>query len=88
MPATVQRTTLAIASLALLGLAGLPAAAANKADQYAALTAALIKSYDADKDGMLDLAEIKQAAEAYFDHLEKDKDGTLDRKEIKGLGIA
>jgi len=50
--------------------------------------AAFIKTQDPDNDGTLDLAEVKKAAEAKFDKLEKDKDGTLDMKEVKGLGIS
>jgi Ca2+-binding EF-hand superfamily protein len=41
-----------------------------------ALTAA-----DTDKDGTLDLAEVKVAAGAAFDGLDQDKDSTLDLKE-------
>jgi Ca2+-binding EF-hand superfamily protein len=40
-----------------------------------------ISALDKDKDGTLDLAEVKDAASALFDKLEKDKDGTLDAKE-------
>ncbi|MBQ0958921.1 hypothetical protein KAK06_08110 [Ideonella sp. 4Y11] len=50
--------------------------------------AAWLKAQDPDNDGTLDMAEIKKAAEAKFDRLEKDKDGTLDRKEVHGLGIS
>ena len=41
-----------------------------------------LSAYDTDKDGTLDLNEIKAAAGAAFDRLDKDKDGTLDRKEV------
>lgn len=50
--------------------------------------AAWHKAHDPDADGTLDLAEVKAAAEAKFDRLEKDKDGTLDRKEVRGLGLS
>lgn len=75
-----------VCSLAAIGLLGTipPTLAANRTDG----TVALFKAYDADHDGSLDLAEVKKAAEAKFDRLEKDKDGTLDRKEIAGLGIS
>jgi hypothetical protein len=33
----------------------------------------------------LDLAEVKTAAAAHFDKLEKDSDGTLDANEVKGV---
>jgi Ca2+-binding EF-hand superfamily protein len=39
---------------------------------------------DPDKDGTLDLNEVKAAAGALFDRLDKDKDGTLTIKELQG----
>lgn len=45
----------------------------------------LIKEYDKDNDGTLDLDEVKAAASAEFDTLNKDPDDTLDRRETKGL---
>lgn len=65
-------------------LAGFPALTQAKATDLAAW----LKAQDPDNDGTLDMAEIKKAAEAKFDRLEKDKDGTLDRKEVHGLGIS
>jgi Ca2+-binding EF-hand superfamily protein len=41
-----------------------------------------LSAYDTDKDGTLDINEIKAAAAAAFDRLDKDKDGTLSRKEV------
>jgi hypothetical protein len=46
-------------------------------------TAASPLQYDTDKDGTLDLAEVKAAASTAFDRLDKDSDGTLDRKELR-----
>jgi Ca2+-binding EF-hand superfamily protein len=50
--------------------------ALSQASAATALTAA-----DTDKDGTLDLDEVKAAAAVEFDKLDKDKDGTLDLKE-------
>jgi Ca2+-binding EF-hand superfamily protein len=72
------RSRLGIAVLALVGLAlaGAPALAAG-------VTAdAFIRQWDADHDGMLSLDEVKKAAEARFDALDRKHDGTLDRKEL------
>ncbi len=41
-----------------------------------------IKALDKDRDGTLDLAEVKDAGAAVFDRLDKDHDGTLDKKEL------
>jgi Ca2+-binding EF-hand superfamily protein len=41
-----------------------------------------IATYDTDKDGTLDIAEVKKAAGATFDKLDKDNDATVDRKEV------
>lgn len=38
-------------------------------------------AYDIDKDGTLDLAEVKSAAAAHFDELNPDNDDSLDAKE-------
>jgi hypothetical protein len=48
----------------------------------AAKPASPVKTYDTDNDKTLDIAEVKAAAGAAFDKLEKDNDGTVDRKEI------
>ncbi len=50
--------------------------ALSQASAATALTAA-----DTDKDGTLDINEVKAAAAAEFDKLDKDKDGTIDLKE-------
>ncbi len=66
----------------ILGVLGLPLGVAwpvTHAFAQSALTAA-----DTDKDGTLDLAEVKAAASAAFENLDKDKDTTLDYKEAAG----
>ena len=44
----------------------------------------LIKMFDLDNDGTLDLAEVKKAASTLFAKLDRDHDGTLDARELKG----
>jgi EF hand len=46
-----------------------------------------MKTWDPDKDGSLDLAEVNKAAEAKFDSLEKDSDGTLDWNEMRSTKV-
>ena len=43
-----------------------------------------IKLFDTDKDGTLDLAEVKKAASSLFAKLDRDHDGTLDKRELAG----
>jgi Ca2+-binding EF-hand superfamily protein len=47
-----------------------------------AFAASALSAIDTDKDGTIDLAEVKAAAGALFDKLDVDHDGTLDRKEL------
>ena len=42
---------------------------------------ALLRAWDADHDGTLDLNEVKQAATARFNQMDTDHDGTIDRKD-------
>jgi len=56
-----------------------PAAAKIKVD------AALMQTLDPDKDGTVDLNEVRTAAASEFRKLDKDNDGTLDAKELKGV---
>jgi hypothetical protein len=49
----------------------------------------VIAKYDTDKDQTLSLDEVKAAAAAHFDKLNKDGDTTLEANEVKGvLGAA
>jgi Ca2+-binding EF-hand superfamily protein len=48
-------------------------------------TASTVAKHDTDNDQTLDLAEVKTAAGAHFDRLDKDADGTLDANEVKGI---
>jgi Ca2+-binding EF-hand superfamily protein len=67
-----------IAALALVGLAlaGTPAQTAG------VNVDAFVRQWDADHDGTLSLDEVKKAAAARFDALDRDHDGTLDRREL------
>lgn len=44
----------------------------------------VVRMFDSDNDGTLDLAEVKKAASALFAKLDRDHDGTLDRRELRG----
>jgi EF hand len=70
---------LGCAVLLALTLAGPCAAAAEP-------SAAVVAKYDKDSDKSLDLDEVKAAATAHFDKLDKasDNDATLDPNEVKG----
>ena len=72
------RSRLGIAALALLSLALVapPTRAAGvNIDGF-------IRQWDADHDGTLSLDEIRKAASARFDALDRDHDGSLDRREL------
>jgi Ca2+-binding EF-hand superfamily protein len=45
----------------------------------------LLSKYDTDKDKTLSLDEVKAAAAAHFDKLNKDGDSTLETNEVKGV---
>jgi len=68
---------LGITALALVGFAvPIPTQAAGiTAERF-------IRTWDADRDGTLSLEEVKKAASARFDALDRDHDGTLDKKEL------
>jgi Ca2+-binding EF-hand superfamily protein len=73
-----SRSLLGLAALALVGVAlvALPAQAAGvNVDGF-------IRQWDADHDGTLDLDEVKKAASARFDQLDRNHRGTLDRREL------
>src|SRR3954471_16170723 len=50
----------------------------------AAPRSALLRMFDSDNDGTLDLAEVKKAASALFEKLDREHDGTLDQRELAG----
>jgi Ca2+-binding EF-hand superfamily protein len=50
----------------------------------AAPRSALLRMFDSDNDGTLDLAEVKKAASDLFAKLDREHDGTLDRRELAG----
>ena len=63
----------------------LGAAVASQTCAAATTASNTIHEYDTDNDKTLDLAEVKAAASAHFDKLNKDTDGTLDPTEVKGI---
>lgn len=63
-------------------LLSLPLAAAPVHALAASSLDAKIKTWDPDKDGTLDLTEVKKAASDKFDALDTDHEGTLDKKEL------
>jgi Ca2+-binding EF-hand superfamily protein len=73
---------LMIGMIAFCGILGAgmvsPAAAAPPASN-------LVAKSDTDSEQTLTLAEVKTAASARFDKLDKDADGTLDSKEVTNL---
>ncbi len=66
---------------ALCGFAGL----SPHVSAAATPPSGVVAKYDTDNDQTLDLAEVKAAASAHFDKLNKDADGTLDAREVKGV---
>src|SRR5712692_7189 len=72
-----RRSVLLTLAIATLSVASVPALAGSpRAD--------LIKMFDTDNDGTLDLAEVKKAASDLFTKLDRDHDGTLDKRELAG----
>lgn len=69
---------------AMFGLLGVFAAPLVLIPAQSAFAASALTAADTDKDGTLDLAEVKAAAGAAFDGLDTDKDSTLDFKEAAG----
>jgi len=68
---------LAAGAVALAGIPLMPAWAASDAD--------VVTKYDTDHDQSLSLDEVKAAASAHFDKLNKDGDSTLETKEVQGV---
>ena len=74
---TSRRSMLLTMVAGVLAMGHLPApAAARRGDP--------IRMFDTDKDGTLDLAEVKKAASALFAKLDRDHDGSLDKRELAG----
>jgi Ca2+-binding EF-hand superfamily protein len=72
-----RRTCIVSLAVGMLLAAGLPVSAKSRRIN-------LIRLFDTDNDGTVDLAEARKAASALFDRLERDKDGTLDKHELSG----
>src|SRR6266516_3361162 len=68
-----------IAALVLIGL--VPVTAPVQAKRLSTVDA-FLRQWDADRDGTLSLDEVKKAATARFNALDRDHDGTLDRREL------
>ena len=71
--------------LSLVLIVLVPAIASAQGKSRAGGADAVLRQWDADHDGTLDLAEAKKAAAAKFDALDRDHDGTLDRQELRGV---
>ncbi len=65
----------------LLGAASLLTAPLALAPAFQASAATALTAADTDKDGTIDLNEVKAAAAKQFSKLDKDHDGTIDLKE-------
>ena len=74
---TSRRTMLLTMGVALLATKDLPALEASRSTDP-------VRMFDTDNDRTLDLAEVKKAASALFEKLDRDHDGTLDRRELAG----
>jgi len=74
-----RKLIISLSLLAALSAVGLqPVVAAPSADD-------VVAKHDTDNDKTLDLNEVKTAAAAHFDRLEKDNDKALDAKEAAGV---
>jgi Ca2+-binding EF-hand superfamily protein len=59
----------------------------GRADPKQGSRVASFQAMDSNKDGMLDLAEVKQAASQEFDQLDRKRTGTLTRAQIGRLRL-
>jgi Ca2+-binding EF-hand superfamily protein len=71
-----RRRIVQMVAVSIWAAGGLPVLAASGVDP--------IKMFDTDKDGTLDLEEVKKAASSLFAKLDRDHDGTLDKRELAG----
>jgi Ca2+-binding EF-hand superfamily protein len=78
----MQMSSRALCALIVLALTMPPVFQVAVADPPAG---DVMSKYDADKDKTLSLDEVKSAAAAHFDRLDKDGDSTLEAKEVKGI---
>src|SRR5277367_2482013 len=70
-----RRTAILSLTAGILLAGGLPALAQSN-------NVSLVKRFDSDNDGTVDLAEAKKAASEMFDKLGRDHDGTLSTREL------
>jgi hypothetical protein len=76
-PMPSRRAILQTLTIGLLSGLGIPAFGKSR-------RADAVRMFDTDNDGTLDLDEVKKAASALFDKLDRDHDGTLDQAELAG----
>ena len=81
MPATKTLIALAVIGLAAFAEPDHAAAQQLPTRRPEELRADPMRAFDIDKDGTLDLAEVKSAAAARFDELNPDQDDSLDERE-------
>jgi hypothetical protein len=74
-PMISRRTAILVFTAGALLAGGFPAMAQSN-------HVSLIKRFDTDNDGTVDLAEVKKAASDLFVKLDRDHDGTLDKREL------
>ena len=72
-----RRSVLLTLAIATLSVASVPVLAGSPRPD-------LVRMFDTDNDGTLDLAEVKKAASGLFAKLDRDHDGTLDKRELAG----
>src|SRR5258707_12807835 len=72
-----RRSVLLTLAFATLSVASAPVLAGSRRLD-------VVRMFDTDNDGTLDLPEVKKAASALFARLDRDHDGTLDKRELAG----